>query len=205
MDPTDKQLLVQDGYDAIAERYDAGRERFKNRDVLEQFAALVRTGGEVLDVGCGGGVPVAKFLVDQGFAVTGIDISDSMLRLAQERIPQGSYIKLDMTDMGVLGDASFDGIVACYSLIHVPMELHQSVILDFARLLKAGGSLLFSSGEAEWEGIEDFHGTPMFWSHPDPEKTRGWVVDAGLLPEFTEVKEHGGEHHYWVLARKPKR
>ena len=125
-----------------------------------------------------------------------------MLELAAQRVPEAHLLKLDMTSLECFDDASFDGIVACYSLIHVPMQLHRSVILDFARLLTPSGVLLFSSGRHEWEGVEDFHGAPMFWSHPHPKVTRQAVIDAGFILDFAEVKEHGGEHHYWVLARR---
>jgi 2-polyprenyl-3-methyl-5-hydroxy-6-metoxy-1,4-benzoquinol methylase len=35
----------------------------------------------ILDVGCGGGIPIAKYLVEKGFRVTGIDSSEKMIRL----------------------------------------------------------------------------------------------------------------------------
>lgn len=202
MQPEQKKALVREGYNANAHRYAAGRDQFQIRDVLDQFSVLAQPLGAVLDVGCGAGLPVAQYLVEHGFRTTGIDVSDSMLRLAKRQVPQARFVKLDMTEMGSFGDASFEGIVACYSLIHVPMELHQAIISDFSRLLKPGGALLFSSGTHEWEGVEDFHGAPMFWSHPHPKVTRRLVIDAGLHPEFAEVRTHGGEDHYWVLARK---
>jgi ubiquinone/menaquinone biosynthesis C-methylase UbiE len=197
-----KVQIVKGGYNAAALRYDAGREKFKNRDVVEPFTRLVRAGGRVLDVGCGAGVPVAKHLIGSGFSVTGIDISQSMLELAIGRLPQALFVKMDMRHLG-FADRTFDGVIACYSLIHVPMELHRQVIFDFERVLRPGGALLLSCGRHEWEGIGEFHGAPMFWSHPHPKETRRSVVEAGLEPEFAEVMEHGREHHYWVLARKP--
>lgn len=203
MDIEDKFRAVRDGYNVSAGQYASTRHSFETQDLLAQFGTLVRPAGNVLDVGCGAGVPVARFLVESGFSVTGIDVSDAMLALASDAVPGANLLQLDMTDLGRFDDASFDGIVACYSLIHVPMELHASVIGDFARLLSPQGALLFSSGRHEWEGVEDFHGAPMFWSHPHPKVTRQTVINAGLVPVFAEVKEHGGEHHYWVLARKP--
>ena len=195
--------MVRTGYDVIASRYAANRDTFEISDVLDEFRALVRPAGSVLDAGCGAGVPVARFLIDSGFSVTGIDVSDTMLELAAVNVPEARLLKLDMTNLGSFDEASFDGVIACYSLIHVPMESHRSVIEGFARLLKPGGALLFSSGRHEWEGVEDFYGASMFWSHPHPKVTRQAVLDAGLRPSFAEVREHGGEYHYWVLARHP--
>jgi hypothetical protein len=42
----------------------------------------------------------------------------------------------------------------------------------------------------------------MYWSHPDREATRRLVMDAGFSVIMSEVQEHGGEEHYWVMARK---
>lgn len=201
MDQQRKIRIVTAGYNTAACRYDEGREEFKNRDVVEPFSRLVRVGGRVLDVGCGAGIPVAQHLVTSGFSVTGIDISQSMLEIASARLPGANFVKMDMRNLA-FGDRRFDGVVACYSLIHVPMELHRDVIFDFERLLTPGGALLFSCGRHKWEGIEEFHGVPMFWSHPHPKVTRRSVVDAGFELDFAEIRKHGGEHHYWVLARK---
>lgn len=196
-----KVQIVRDGYDQAALRYDAGRDRFENRDVVEPFCRMVPSGGRVLDVGCGAGIPVAQHLVKSGFRVTGIDISRTMLRVASGRLPEAHFARMDMRSLA-FADESFDAAVACYSLIHVPMELHRAVIFGLARLLGPSSALLLSCGRHEWEGVGVFHGAPMFWSHPHPKETRRSVLDAGFEPELAEVREHGGEHHYWVLARK---
>jgi SAM-dependent methyltransferase len=125
-----------------------------------------------------------------------------MLEIASSRLPKADFVEMDMRHLA-FGDGQFDGVVACYSLIHVPMELHRDVIFGFERVLTPGGALLFSCGYHKWEGIEEFHGAPMFWSHPHPKETRQSVLDAGFELDLAEVREHGGEHHYWVLARKP--
>jgi ubiquinone/menaquinone biosynthesis C-methylase UbiE len=158
-------------------------------------------GGDVLDVGCGAGVPVARFLVRAGFKVTGVDVSSSMLALARVHVQEASFVKMDMRQLEFAADC-FDGICAFYSLFHVPREEHLQVLTGFNRVLRQDGTLLFSSGRGAWEGIEDFHGARMFWSHPHREVTRQLVIDAGFALTMSEVQEHGGEQHYWVMARK---
>lgn len=144
---------------------------------------------------------MARFLVRAGFRVAGVDVSSSMLRLARVHVPEASFVKMDMRQLGFDADC-FDGICAFYSLFHVPREQHLQVLLGFHHLLRQEGILLFSSGRCAWEGIEDFHGTRMFWSHPDREVTRQLVIDAGFAVIMSEVQEHGGEEHYWVMANK---
>ena len=197
----DPKSIVEAGYDDIARTYHQQRDRFKSDELLAGFSSLLPSGGDLLDAGCGAGVPVARFLVDTGFKVTGVDISSSMLDLARAHVPEATFVKMDMRRLA-FDAGSFDGICAFYSLFHVPREDHFKVLMGFNRLLRQEGILLFSSGRDAWEGIEDFHGARMFWSHPDRAVTRQLVLDAGFAVLMSEVQEHGGEEHYWVMARK---
>jgi ubiquinone/menaquinone biosynthesis C-methylase UbiE len=201
MNSIDPRSIVEKGYDGIARTYHQQRDRFKSDELLAGFSSVLPPGGDVLDVGCGAGVPVARFLVDAGFKVTGVDLSSSMLELACAHVPEANLVKMDMRQLG-LDAGSFDGICAFYSLFHVSRQEHLQVLLGFSRLLRRDGVLLFSSGRDAWEGIEDFHGARMFWSHADREATRKLVVDAGFAVIMSEVQEHGGEEHYWVMAKK---
>ena len=198
---TDPAGIVAGGYDAIAQTYHDQRDQFKSHGLLREFASRLPPGGEVLDAGCGAGVPVAVFLVDAGFRVTGVDLSAAMLDLARSHVPEARLLQMDMRRLG-FAEPGFDGICAFYSLFHVPREDHLPVLVQFHRLLRPGGVLLFSSGTHAWQGVEGFHGTEMFWSHPEREVTRAWVVEAGFAVVMAEVRELGGEAHYWVMGRK---
>jgi ubiquinone/menaquinone biosynthesis C-methylase UbiE len=197
----DSSEIVESGYDNIARTYHQQRDKFKSNELLTAFSSLLPPGGDVLDVGCGAGVPVARFLVDAGFRVTGIDVSASMLNLARVHVPEATFTKMDMRQLE-FDAASFDGICAFYSLFHIPREEHLQVLSRFGRALRHDGILIFSSGRSAWQGVGNFHGAPMYWSHPDREATRRLVMDAGFSVIMSEVQEHGGEEHYWVMARK---
>lgn len=193
--------IVESGYDNIARTYHEQRDRFKSNELLTAFSSFLPPGGDVLDVGSGAGVPVARFLVDAGFKVTGIDVSSSMLELARVHVPEATFIKMDMRQLD-FDAACFDGICVFYSLFHVPREEHLQILVAFSRVLRQDGVLIFCSGKSAWQGVGDFHGAQMFWSHPDREATRQLVIDAGFAVIMSEVQEHGGEKHYWVMARK---
>jgi ubiquinone/menaquinone biosynthesis C-methylase UbiE len=124
-----------------------------------------------------------------------------MLRLARSHVPEARFLNMDMRQLQ-FDDGCFDGICAFYSLFHVPREDHLPVLIRFNRLLRQGGVLLFSTGKDAWQGTEEFHGTRMFWSHPDRQVTRPWVLEAGFAVMMSEVLELGGEEHYWAMARK---
>jgi ubiquinone/menaquinone biosynthesis C-methylase UbiE len=201
MNGPDPKRIVANGYDDIAIVYHQQRDSFKSHELLAGFSSRLPPGGDVLDVGCGAGVPVARFLVNAGFEVTGVDVSTAMLDLARVHVPEAVLVKMDM-GRPAFGAGRFDGICAFYSLFHVPRQQHLQVLIGFSRLLRREGVLLFSTGRSAWEGIEDFHGTRMFWSHPDPETTEKLVVAAGFALIMSDVQEHGSETHFWVMAKK---
>ena len=126
----DMNERVRRGYDRIAERYAAARDQFKSVPYLERFAALLPPGGHVLDLGCGAGVPSARFLIDRGFSLTGIDISSRMLELARANVPEARFELRDMLSMHA-SEYEVDGIVALYSLFHVRREEQPSVLVRY--------------------------------------------------------------------------
>jgi len=200
---TEKEEIVRKGYDKIAEKYQADRHVFDNIKELEDLESLLPKNAKVLDVGCGAGVPVTKFLVDSGFDVTGVDFSESMLKLAGKNVPKAKFIKKDMTKLD-FRDNSFDGLTAFYSIIHVPKEKHSSLFQSFHRILKPNGSMLVCMGPDEWDATEEYYGSRMFWSHYSPEKSLQLVKDAGFQILFEKHLVKGREKHYWILARNKK-
>jgi len=200
----DGKKIVQEGYNKIAAEYSDWRRTFKNRKQLEDFAALLPEEAKVLDVGCGTGIPSAKFLFERGCEVVGIDFSAEMLKMARVNVPQVRFIEKDMTKLDFAED-SFDGLTACYSIIHVQREEHEALFRNFHRILRPGCVMLISLGRTEWEGTEDFHGAPMYWSHYGMEKSLALVKQAGFEIIFDSLIEDGGETHYWVLAKKAER
>lgn len=109
-----------------------------DRALLATFAELVT--GPVADIGCGPG-RVTAHLADLGLSAFGIDLSPRMIAIARRthpglRFDVGSMMALDLAD-GELG-----GIVAWYSIIHVPAGQLPTVFAEFHRVLAPGGQLL---------------------------------------------------------------
>ena len=204
-DPKD---LVRDSYDRIAARYEKFRGPFSEGDELAEFIRQTMPGGHVLDAGCGTGI-VARFLVDCGFQVTGIDISQSMIEIATQGVPEADFY---VGDMGALDfdDGSFDGILSTYAVFHVPRDNHLQLFNGFHRLLKNDGALLFSIGVRPegTDGIwvwDELDAVQMYWSYYGPEKTIRLLKTAGF--EITSSKEVETqteteiERHFWILAK----
>jgi cyclopropane fatty-acyl-phospholipid synthase-like methyltransferase len=193
--------FVKKGYDKAADNYAKSRNQFESLKYLKIFAEFVEKGKTILDVGCGAGKPVDKFLVKQGYAVNGIDISEKMISLAKKNVPQAFY---EVKDMSLLkeGEYCVNGIVSFYAIFHTPREKHQDLLKTFASFIPNGGALLITMGANEWEGTEEnFHGAKMFWSHYGAEKNKELVEKAGFKIVFNEIDRSSNEAHQVIIAK----
>ena len=177
------------------------RNREKNRLELDYFVNLLPSHGKILDAGCGAGEPVAKYLVEQGFHVTGIDVSPKILEIAKKQVPGGTFLEGDMTHL-TFPDQFFDGIVSLYAIWHITRQKHGLVFENFYRVLKPDGILFFNTAVHAMDGINNFLGARMYWSAPKPEITLQLVKEAGFEIIRDEVLVRGGETQYWVFAKK---
>ncbi|WP_149183516.1 class I SAM-dependent methyltransferase [Streptomyces sp. TRM49041] len=152
--PDDDTFLhpTRAGYDAVAADY---AEHFRTefagmklgRAMLGAFAEYVRPGLPVADVGCGPG-GVTAHLAGLGVDTFGIDLSPGMLTVARREHPDLRFERGTMTALDV-PDGTLGGMVAWYSLIHVPPERVPAVLAEFHRVLTPGAPLLLAFQQGE--------------------------------------------------------
>lgn len=107
-------------------------------DYFPRFLALLPPpGGPVLEVGCGEG-RVSRDLAAAGYAVTAVDVAPTMVGLAREADPAGTYLVADAAALPFAG-ASFSLVVAYNSLMDV--DDMPAVVREVARVLRPGGRL----------------------------------------------------------------
>lgn len=198
---SDKFEIVRSGYDRIAVSYSEDREKFDNWNELNDFCSVLPNSARILDVGCGTGIPIAKYLVENNYSLVGIDLSLEMIAVAKQNVPQVEFHQMNMIDLDFPA-ASFDGLVACYSVFHIQRELHRKIFEGFYNVLKSGGHILVSIGSSDWEGTEEYYGVEMYWSHYAPERTATIIAECGFEVIFNRRITTNGETHNWVLAKK---
>ncbi|MFW9982039.1 MAG: class I SAM-dependent methyltransferase [Candidatus Thorarchaeota archaeon] len=192
---------VEESYDKMGLTYHNYRDNEKFNRELVKFAELLPNSGQVLDAGCGVGLPVSQFLVKNGFKVIGVDISKKMVELAKENVPEGTFFQKNILELD-FPDDFFDGIICVYTLWHIPRVNHSIIIENFHRMLKDDGILVLNTGVNESEGMSQFFGEPMLWSTNDPKKTLTFVRNSGFDIIFEGPLKLGGEKQYWIFARK---
>ncbi|MEK6438927.1 class I SAM-dependent methyltransferase [Pseudonocardia sp. T1-2H] len=157
------------------------------RASLALFAELVHGagGGPVVDVGCGPGY-VTGHLHDAGVDAFGIDLSPEMIAIARRDYPDLRFEVGTMTDLD-LADGSVAGVLAFWSVIHVPDHAMPGVFEQFRRVLRPGGPLLvgFHVGDETRHTSEGYTGRPInVESHQrQPSKVVGWLRAAGFTIE----------------------
>ena len=206
---TDPQrAIVRHGYDKVAASYLADRTLDgADVDALAALVDLLTPDARVLDAGCGAGLPVARVLANAGLSTIGLDISITQLELLHAFVPESPAVQGDLATFP-FPDATFDGVVSYYAIIHVPRSDHPAVFAEVRRVLRPGGHALLCVGAADNPGDHDpesWLGAPMFWSHFDAATSLELLRAAGLEVVSDEIvpdpMDHGG--HLFALVRRP--
>ncbi|MGK5519994.1 class I SAM-dependent methyltransferase [Micromonospora sp. URMC 107] len=187
---------TRDSYDTVAASYaelvrDLLADAPHERAALALFAELVLAagGGPVADIGCGPG-RVTAHLHQHGLDAFGIDLSPAMIGIARRDHPHLRFEVGSMTDLA-LADASVTGLVAWYSLIHVPDEEVGLVFAHFRRVLRPGGLLLlgFHVGDESRLKTEGYGGHPMkvHVHRRRPARMSAWLSATGFTVEAETV------------------
>ncbi|WP_200213553.1 class I SAM-dependent methyltransferase [Micromonospora coerulea] len=191
---SDQDWLVdtRTSYDTVAVSYaDQMRDALAGepylRGSLALFADMVHAagGGSVADVGCGSG-HVTAHLRKLGVDAFGIDLSPAMVDVARRDHPGLRFEVGSMTDLD-LADASVAGLLAWWSLIHVPDDAVSRVFGHFRRALRPGGLLLlgFHVGDESRLKTQGYGGHPMkvYVHRRQPGQVAAWLRDAGFTVE----------------------
>jgi SAM-dependent methyltransferase len=200
--------IVARGYDAIALRYAewAGQVESPALEWLRDLDARLPDGSDVLELGCGRGVPGTRELARR-HRVTGVDISAVQIELARHHVPEASFVHADAAELDIAA-GSLDAVVALYFFGHVPVDEQGDLISRIAVWLDDGGVLLatFGAGEAGEDVDPDWLGAPMFFASLDGSSYIPLLRDSGLEPLREQVlvqhePGHGDVAFHWVLAR----
>src|SRR2546430_13715968 len=138
----DPKEIVARGYDAIALRYAAwaGRVEAPTLEWLRSLDARLPDGANVLELGCGRGVPGTRELARR-HRVTGVDISAVQIELARHHVTAATFIQSDATELEIAG-SSLDAVVALHLFGHVPAAEQGPLIGNIGSWLRTGGLLL---------------------------------------------------------------
>ena len=142
-------------FDRCAPTWDA--DMIKHDEIIEAILdnAEIGAGCEVLDVACGTGVLIPYYLKRNAAAVTAIDISPEMAKIASGKFSGEANVQVICGDVEeTTFDRKFDRIVVYNAFPHFPKP--KRLIKNLAALLKEGGRLTIAHG-ASREAIDAHH------------------------------------------------
>ena len=179
-------------------------------DWIAQHAPL--DGAAVLDVGCGGGI-LAEAMARRGAKVTGIDLSEKALKVAQLHLLESrlevQYQSVSAEDYAAAHADRFD-VVACMELLeHVPEP--GAMVAACARLVRPGGQVFFSTinrnpksylfaviGAEYVLGLLP-KGTHDYMRFIKPSELSRWSREAGLrIDELIGMSYNPITRRYWL-------
>lgn len=149
------------------------------------------------------------YLAQKGFYVIGVDKSPDMVKVAKKKYPSLDFRVGDMRQLK-FNKGEFDGIVAAYSLIHLPKPDTKKVLQRLNFLLKKGGLIYIVLQEGKTEETEiksPFAGHPKIFLNVYSQKEFGQLLketgftvlkDFKRKPTTTEFQFN----KYYLIAKK---
>ena len=191
---------IIDHYERYARDWDANRNRYvdpwNDKPWHERFVAALRAEATVLDLGCGSGSPVAKYMAECGLRVTGVDSSPTLISLC--RLPDHEWLVGDMRSLQL--PRRFDGRLAWDSFFHFTPDDQRRMFDVFAQHAAPSTVLMFNSGPAYGERVGAYRGEPLYHASLNPDEYGALLGQIGfeVVAHVVEDWETGGGRTVWL-------
>jgi SAM-dependent methyltransferase len=187
-------------YERHARQFDRDRgHTLDERPWLDRFLSYVPESGSILDVGCGTGEPLARYLIDAGRHVAGVDSSPSMIAMCRARFPESEWLVADMRELAM--NRRFDGILAWDSFFHLHADDQRAMFPRFAAHAREGTALMFTSGPSAGEAIGSYCGEPLYHASLDRTEYETLLAANGFIVRHHIVSDPAcGDHTVWIAT-----
>jgi SAM-dependent methyltransferase len=176
---------------------DVRGEHLREGDWLDRFLVLIPPGSEVLDLGCGSGRPIARYLIEQGRRVTGVDSSPELIALCQERFPGQTWQVADMRELDL--GKRFSGVLAWHSFFHLKPSDQEAMFATFAAHAAPGAPLMFTSGWNRGVAMGEFQGARLYHASLDPDEYHAQLRAHGFKAVAHKVDQYeAGAAAVWL-------
>jgi ubiquinone/menaquinone biosynthesis C-methylase UbiE len=197
-------------YDSNAEEYAKNLYTVVPLESIEEFLKHLPEHPSVLDAGCGPGRESMIFH-QKGAKVTGVDLSEGLLKVAREKNPEIEFVKANFLQLP-FNDNTFDGVWSHASLVHLEtIDDVQKALAEFFRVLKRDGIVYIAvkaqTGNEKTAVVSDtLSKHERFFRYYTSEELTGLLLATGFEMVSTGIKEdmHGRSDVQWLefIARR---
>lgn len=191
MDKTDITIASYNkSADRFAEKFmDFESYKSKFLDFQKRYLQSSKT---ILDLGCGpGNLSKLLFDADSSYEITGIDLSEEMIRLAKENVPFGTFIVSDLRNIGSLKKS--DAVIASFCIVHLSDEEAGAFLETMCGLINPGGFLYLSFMSGSRSGYETtcFSDNDIYFNYFDKHTISGILESCSMtVLEIIEDEYH---------------
>lgn len=186
------------GYEAVSHEFIAQRAGSPiGAATVRKWAESLPPGGDVLDLGCGAGVPITRTLIDLEFRLFGVDASPSMVAEFRALFPDVPVECASVNDATFFG-RTFDGVVAWGLVFLLPVADQADLMRKMSALLRPGGRVLFTAPRQKCTWQDILTGRESVSLGADAYRR---LLTAEGLVDLDEAEDEGENHYYF--ARKP--
>jgi trans-aconitate methyltransferase len=195
----DKIIALYERHAAAYAR-DRGTKLLDEKAWLDRFLALFRRQAQILDLGCGTAEPMGRYFIEKDHAVTGVDSSETLIKMCSDKFPDQSWILADMRTLSL--ERTFNGILAWDSFFHLCPDDQRRMFPIFKSHAVSGAALMFTSGPSYGEAIGSYCGEPLYHASLDAEEYRCLLKENGFSVVSHVVEDptcYG--HTIWLAQR----
>jgi SAM-dependent methyltransferase len=186
-------------YEANAAAFDRdrGRQLMEAGYLDALLSRLPSESRSVLDLGCGAGEPIARYLIDNDCRVLGVDAAPAMIDLCKARFPSMAWMVGDMRSLA-LGQR-FGAVIAWDSFFHLAADAQRGMFPIFREHVAPRGLLLFTSGPEHGEAIGELYGQPLYHASLAADEYRCSLARNGFeVVQHTVEDPACGGHTVWL-------
>ena len=189
-------------YNEIIDWFDTHRskELIMEKFYLNLIQKYLQPNSKILDVGCGTGEPIARFLIEKGYKVTGIDASRKMIDLCKQRYPKERWLLADMRVLDL--QEQFHAVIAWHSFFHLSPEDQRTTLKLLASYIHQNGLLIFTSGPEYGEVWSNNGGHDLYHASLSSEEYEKILIDNNFKILEHKIKDpECGEATVWVAQK----
>ncbi len=198
---------ICESYNKIGEWFDQNRSKnLIEKEYLDLIVKAIPTSSSILDLGCGAGDPIAKFFIEKGYDLTGIDGSEKMMDLFLKKFPpakfpNANFIFADMRKIKLR--QKFDAIIAWDSFFHLTQDDQRKMFEIFESQIKPSGILLFTSGPEAGEIWSDNNGENLYHASLSKKEYQELFKKFGFeVVRYKEEDPNCQGHTVWMGRKK---